>query len=394
MQRRAKPKLFLRGKVWWVWFYDHQGKRIHASTHQRDQALAESAARRIERDHLEAAEKPQISPLDEILAMWLANVERKGRAGATQAYYLAKMKALVRFFGERDVNLLTLADVEAYVDYRREQGCGLAGITKEIKALVSALRYARKHQLYLGDASLVIPDGLHTYTPCERFLSHAEYDAIHQGLPPERRDYLIAYCGLGVRESELYRITPEDLDAERHAVHVRGTKTKRADRWIPLRPEVEDVLMRRAAMTPLGQPLFPVWTNARRDLEAACRRTGIAHVSHNDLRRTFASWLAERGVPELVTASLMGHASSEMVRRVYTRIGPEAQIRAMALLPPLALLPLTGSTVTNGVTEAVRKAGQPGRSGRRAIKTSSQLTVPRAGIEPATRGFSVLCSTN
>ena len=131
-------------------------------------------------------------------------------------------------------------------------------------------------------------------------------------------------------------------------------------------------------------------SNARRSLRAACTRAGISPVSHNDFRRTFASWLAEEGVPELVTASLLGHASSAMVRRVYSRIGPAAQLQAIETLPDLG-------TVTDGVTDLAPKGGLSGRYGQTKSpdnQRSSGLVVPRDRIELSTRGFSVRCSTD
>jgi integrase len=85
--------------------------------------------------------------------------------------------------------------------------------------------------------------------------------------------------------------------------------------------------------TPPGPSLFPPWGHVRRDPAATCERAGIAKISCNDFRRTFATSLAEQGGPEAVTASLLGHASTAMVRRVYAQIGWEAQQRAGATLP-------------------------------------------------------------
>ncbi|MEM7677151.1 MAG: hypothetical protein AAF449_14205 [Myxococcota bacterium] len=43
--------------------------------------------------------------------------------------------------------------------------------------------------------------------------------------------------------------------------------------------------------------LFRSWTNAVRDVKAACRRAGIEPCSPNDLRRTLAVWLRTAGAP-------------------------------------------------------------------------------------------------
>ncbi len=387
-RRRKKDRLYLRESTFWCWFYDTRGVRQRRSTYKTDRALAEVAARRIERDHLEAAGRPQALRLDEALARFLAKSERKGCAEDTLSYYLKKSKRLQRVLGEgRDVHAITLADIEDYIDAREGDDAGLATISKEVNVLVSALRHAKLHQLYPGDPGALLPDVLcGTYTPRDRWLPLDEYGKLCGKLSVGRREYVMTYCGLGVRESEMYRLHATGIDEKRRVIHVRGKKTNRSDRFVPIPPELMPIFRRRAK----AGFLFPRWGNARRDLRAACKAAGIAPVSHNDFRRTFASWLAEAGVHELVTASLMGHASSAMVRRVYARIGPAAQKAAIAVLPGLL------TTVTTGVTNGARSGGRSGQGGRsrsRETPRNPANAVLRDGIEPPTRGFSVLCST-
>ena len=188
--------------------------------------------------------------------------------------------------------------------------------------------------------------------------------------------------------------------------------------------------MFEVASTDAGEPLFPLRLNVRRDLRAACKRAAIPAVSPNARRRTFATWLAEAGVHELVTASLMGHTSSAMVRRVYAAIGSEAQHAAIAKLPslpvgvpaaatgaPLRVVagsattrrtaqPTARSTPRSAVTKTVTGAVpnvplRGGRDARGGLATEEKnpaergvLGVPRDRIELPTRGFSIPCSTN
>jgi integrase len=275
-------------------------------------------------------------------------------------------------------------------------------IAKELGLLRSVLRYAAKQGSYRRDSTSIaalLPDEIEgTYVPRDRALSQAEYQALHAAMGEGRRDYLAAWCLCGARESELYSVTAADVDLDGGQMHLRGTKTGGSDRWIPIQPDLLEVLERRADATPEG-PLIPEWPNVRRDLRVACAKAKISPVSCNDLRRTFATWLAEAGVAELVTASLMGHASTAMVRRVYTKIGQSAKRAAVASLPRL------GGAVTAGVTEPggnSGRSGQPERPGASAAptrtsrkpRTAAISEVPRDGIEPPTRGFSVPCSTN
>jgi integrase len=59
----------------------------------------------------------------------------------------------------------------------------------------------------------------------------------------------------------------------------------------------------------------------------------IPFVSPNDLRRTFASWLVQNGVPLLTVATLLGHSSTRMVEKVYGRLSAKNMDDAIAALP-------------------------------------------------------------
>jgi len=424
--------LYKRKQVWWAWFYDCHGKRVRVSTGQRDVSLARTAARELERERISSGERPTPFSVIEALAVAMASVERTGRSPATIKFYEAKAKPIVRLLGTMDVNALSLGDTEKYLEARRHGGVSDATIGKELGALRFALRRSKKHKVhghpaFRGDAMELMPEGvIGTYHPRERALSLEEYRKLRSKLQPRRREYLDLYVGLGVRYSELTRITAADVVLDAPArVHVRGTKTEGANRTVPLRAELARILAARIASTPRGEPLLPVWTNMRRALHLACKAAEIAPVSPNDLRRSFATWLGEGGVPALVTASLLGHTNSTMVRTVYSRIGSTAQHDAISALPILGDESVA-SSVTLSVTNAVTPGGQDGLQDREtSVRDRSAMptprtkrgcsgrqqhaadaaddgspvkqaasVVPRDGIEPPTRGFSIPCSTN
>lgn len=154
-----------------------------------------------------------------------------------------------------------------------------------------------------------------------------------------KRDHAVMYVHLGLTFSELYRIRRLDIDWEGNQVYVRGTKTDARPRALPMTPDVRRILERRHTM----EPMFEFWSepNMYRDLRKACRMAGItpekdgfSTVSANDLRRTFATWLARKGVPILHLVKLMGHSSTRMLERVYARVERgEHMHRAIALIP-------------------------------------------------------------
>jgi len=413
MRRKRKANLYIRGRTWWVWFRDHRGKQIRRSTSQKDRALAEKAALKIEDEFFSAPPEADRITLEDALVRYLAKCERSKRAESTLEHYVGKARQLLRLLGpDARINGLRLHHIEEYIDVREQEILvrrpnstrAVATVGKELGLLRSALRYMAKQRgddglkLYRFDTDEIFPEGvIGNYQPRNRALSISEYHQLYQAVWPDRREYLQAFCGLGCRDSELYRITPEDLDDAFERVRIPGTKTAGSERWLQPPADLWAMLTERAEHTEPGEPLFPAWSNVRRGLQVACKHAGIDHVSPNDLRRTFATWQAEAGVPEAVTASLLGHTSSAMVRRVYAKIGTEAKREAMAKLPPLAPPPTVMLSVIN---ESPKKSPQrqmrrgERRDGTKKPAKKAGSVVPRDRIELPTRGFSIPCSTD
>lgn len=103
---------------------------------------------------------------------------------------------------------------------------------------------------------------------------------------------------------------------------------KRSERWIPLAAHVEAVVQACAPWQ--GEWLFPG--------RGACPHIGVTAVGHAlrrwgapsplRIRRLFASWLIDAGVPITTVAALLGHVSPETTLRHYARPTALAQISA------------------------------------------------------------------
>lgn len=352
------PTLYRRAgsRYWWAKGRRVDGSAWFASTKQADKRAAAKVARSLELANALPAD-PATAPLalgDALVALKEHKL-RMERSAATLEKLSTKGGHLVRVLGgDRDVQTLSLADTEAYLDQRRREGVGTHTIAMELAALQQALNVARRHGRYLREPRALMPDALEgAYVPRARWLPLVEYRQIWVALTPHRRDYFTTYVMLGIRFSELYKIEAHDLDHAAQQVHVRGTKTQWADRWIPCTPDVWEILTRRAAEYPKG-PLFPRrWQKGRlnSDLKRICARLELEPVSTNDLRRTFASWLCSRGAPELTVAKLLGQRSSKMLRQVYAQLAPEALRATVDLLP---------STRSGPVTDAVTRPQQTG----------------------------------
>ena len=63
-----------------------------------------------------------------------------------------------------------------------------------------------------------------------------------------------------------------------------------------------------------------------------CRQAGLFDLKFHDLRKTFASFLAQRGVSTAVTQRLLEHSSPKLTNDVYTNVDPVLR-QAIDLLP-------------------------------------------------------------
>lgn len=105
---------------------------------------------------------------------------------------------------------------------------------------------------------------------------------------------------------------------------------------------------------------------------------------------TEASWLKQRGVDSKVVADLLGHTSTRMVDLVYGQLNDAVLIAATSLLPDVP----SAETGNAWVTERGRQGRRMGPVRQSPTAKITANLVPRDGIEPPTRGFSIPCSTN
>lgn len=128
------------------------------------------------------------------------------------------------------------------------------------------------------------------------------------------------------RKSEMLRALRIDATPDATMVQLRGTKTERASRTVPVVLDWQRDLLRLALTHAEGKGglLFTPWANAYRDLTLACRTAGVPKVSFNDLRRTHATWMRDAGVSASNVGAMLGHAAtSAMVERVYDARTPD-----------------------------------------------------------------------
>ena len=420
MAKRSGARLYQKkkGGTFYAWFFHPSaGERVTICTHTHDRHAAKLFLAKIERDAFEAFAQGRPAPhgaaSGHTVAQALEQFVTLGGSDLTAGtWHMVGVKSghLLRLLGATEVGALTIDSIQTFIETRLGEGAARETIRKELSVFRQVLKLAQDRGRLRQDPRLLFPRFRVRYVPRERHLTKDEAQRLFQELPQKRRLWVLIAVILGARLSEVESVTWADFDLKGGWVRLRGTKTSGSDRRVPIPVSIVPIL---EAVEVKAGPVVAHWSNVRRDLADACRRAGIATVTPNDLRRTFASWMKQQGEDSAVVAKLMGHASTRMVDLVYGRLNEE-NFRTAARRLPCLELPAPGS---KWVAEPARKE-RTRRAGRTSAASSACAThgaesgetqgtlqstgplmfgrdeVPGPGIEPGTRGFSVPCSTS
>lgn len=412
----------------WVFrFKDQDGRWTWKSTGTTNRRKAEAMRREFSKDLILEADRAQDQttyPLESALQQMLADCRRHNLSSGTLDMYDCKARHLTRVLGaESDINSLTLVTVNSYIDIRLGEGASHHTLHKELVTLGKTLRLMKRMGHYQGHPKDILPEKFgQGYVPKKRHLTEEEFVKLVPMLPAHRRTMIETIVALGLRKGEAERMRASDIDFDRKLILIRGTKTKKSMRTIPIGSDQEAVLKRAIEEKPEGRDeLFARWGNMHRGLRLASKKAKIEPVSANDLRRTFATWRINRGFTPSVVGALMGHVDGSMVERVYGQRNADTLREAMECSPEglekdrrqeekkLATSHDQGhSQETAGLDRGPRlrqdwymtetkNAGSRGHMGSRGSEKGKQINevaVGRARIELATPGLKVRCSAS
>lgn len=245
--------------------------------------------------------------------------------------YVSHWRHLGRRFGRLDAATLSPATVEDWLE-------GQPWSPSYARAVGSTLLWSYRHAVRAGMLTTNPLAGLKRPRAGRR-----EFDAT-----PELRARLLAACEgrwkdfveclieTGARPIELARATAADFDAAAGTLQVANKTAKatgRATRPIVLSSRAAEIVGRLASEHPTG-PLFRnkhggPWTGYAwtKRFKAARERAGLpAGFTLYSLRHAMATDCIEAGLHPQVIAELMGHASPDMVSRVYQKINQRRSV--------------------------------------------------------------------
>ena len=350
----------LPSKIYWGRYYSVARKKtIRRSLKTENRALAKKRLRQHELDESTPSQARSGITVAELGDLYAKH--GKFNTEGTRSFYKKKLRVLTSIIGEFKVACIDRQNVEAYQRIRKTQtfkrriksadgtyakdadGNYLhemqapkdATIRKELIALRQLLSHGEKKGIWAGDLKSIVPPQKEDANDSEagdRWLTKKEFEILFGMLRIDRQFWLLCAVNLGCRLSELHGLRWEDIDLETRTIRIRGTKTAKARRSVPISKDLMVWINAIPEERRFGN-LVERWNCYHRDLNKLCEKIRVPPICANDFRRTFCSWMLQNGVTIDTLVLLMGHSSRKMIERVYGQLGIGDHRRAIDTLP-------------------------------------------------------------
>jgi integrase len=139
---------------------------------------------------------------------------------------------------------------------------------------------------------------------------------------PSQRLRILLAVTTGLRRGDIETIQINDIHFDRGTIATRNRKAGKAMAERPIPDEVMAELASHVAALPDGPERLFVDHYSPKKWKKICRLAGLSKLKFHDLRKTFASLLAQRGVSTAVTQRLLEHSSPQLTNDVYTNVDP------------------------------------------------------------------------
>jgi len=240
---------------------------------------------------------------------------------------LRHFKRIVALNSSREI---TQQNLDTFV-LKRSEEVGKNTLNKDIRNLHAFLNWAVKNRF--GASGLQVKKVRVPQKPVTALFPQQVRDLIKlvSNYPTLRLRVLLAVT-TGLRRGDIEAIRIGDIHFDRNTITTRNRKAKKSMAERPIPEQIATELSNYVATLSDGQELLFADRFSAKKWDKIRRKAGLPDLKFHDLRRTFASLLAQRGVSTAVTQRLLEHSSPQLTNDVYTNVDPVLR-QAIGLLP-------------------------------------------------------------
>ena len=277
---------------------------------------------------------------------------KTGQKDVTRRTYVNRVEhCILEEIGDmclKDIRPITVQEV-----MNKQAGKSKTQVNEIYQALKSIFKYAALNHLIIEDPAQNLIKPPYKAQSTRRALTPEERELILKVAKSDRRYYVFLLMLLcGCRPSEAAECKGMDiltvqsknpLKTQNRALHIRGAKTTKADRIVPLPDELYELIKKTPkndyiACMGSGSKLTKykmsrVWKSFKRALNLEMGAETYRNAIVNDLvapdlepyclRHEYCTDLARRGVDIRIAQKLMGHSSIELTSNIYTNLSDD-----------------------------------------------------------------------
>lgn len=330
METMKKPWVYKRKNVkgWWVGWYEGGKRKAKALP---SKSLAEHF-RHIKYTQLNADVFTSIVDLD-----WQQTVEEYRRFKQVEGLQEASIYEAIltlghfkRLAGPRSSRSVTQNVLDQFIlDRGREVEKNT--LNKDIRNLKAFLNWAARNRFAVS--GLEVKKVKVAQKPVVALSPQQVRDLLTAAskYPTMRLRVLLAVT-TGLRRGDIEAIRVGDIHFDRNTIATQNRKAGKAMAERPIPEKIMTELSDYVATLPDGREKLLIDRFSPKRWERIRKAIGSADLRFHDLRRTFASLLAQRGVSTAVTQRLLEHSSPQLTNDVYTNVDPVLR-QAVSQLP-------------------------------------------------------------
>ncbi len=134
------------------------------------------------------------------------------------------------------------------------------------------------------------------------------------------------YLNTGARLNEALNLKLSDVDYDNKTIHINGTKTKSANRTIPVNDNVLNLIDKKEIPFDFNE------RQVQKEFKMICQELGFEKITIHSLRHTFVTRCIEKGIKLTTIQKWVGHSSIKITSDIYGDIQSEFEREELAKL--------------------------------------------------------------
>lgn len=323
--------------------FTFEGRRYDVTAKTEAELYEKVAQKKLELEQGQIRESRQF--VKDYVKVWLSVYKKPYVSVRTYEMYITTTNHIIRYLGDMQIKHVSPTDVQRMITNEFEKGRSKSHIDKLLLTMRQIFRQAKMDKK-IRDNPL---DGIATPKMQQRS---------RRAITEEERRYILSVAAthrygrwirgmlyLGIRPEETALLQGKDVDLKSQTLHVRGTKSKKADRYVPIPDALlsdftgfsdEEYIYTTSKGNPPDKRRRHAWWGAfKRDLDIAMgaevyRNQILKSVVADDLtayclRHTYGTDGQAAGIPIDVLADLMGHEDVSTTRKYYIHDNSESR---------------------------------------------------------------------